>query len=225
MKKLLAAAVTGYVLGSFPTSDIAARLVANRNGESAVDLRRMGTQNPGALNAAKTLGLRWGVAVLAGDVAKGVIAASIGRKLAGANGAYAAGTTAVLGHCAPVWNGFRGGKGVATSAGTSLVLFPVYAPVDVGLAAAVLAFSRGRAEWSTYVASAVFAAAATYWWLRKKSNAWGPQTTVGLPLYAAATSAIIAYRFLTAPRIVTRAEGSDETPIAVATEELHKVAS
>ncbi|HUF52981.1 MAG TPA: glycerol-3-phosphate acyltransferase [Dehalococcoidia bacterium] len=194
--RLLAVSIVGYLLGSFPTSDVVARVVARQNGGKHVDLRTSGTQNPGALNAAKVLGARWGLVVLAGDVAKGVLASLAGRRVAGANGAYAAGTTAVIGHCAPPWNGFRGGKGVATSAGTSLALFPVYAPADVGLAAAVLALSRGRAEWATLSASGVFIAAATYWWAGKKGNAWGPKATIGLPIYAAITSAVIAYRFL-----------------------------
>lgn len=196
---VLSAAIAGYLLGSFPTSDVVARLVARRNGGTQIDLRRAGTQNPGALNAAKMLGMRWGSVVLAGDIGKGVLAAIAGRRLAGDSGAYAAGTAAVIGHCAPPWNGFRGGKGVATSAGTSLVLFPAYAPIDVGLAATVHALSRGRAEWSTFVASSVFVAAAAYWWARRKSNAWGPEATVGLPLYAAITSAVIIYKFLSAP--------------------------
>jgi len=199
MKKLLITSAAGYLLGSFPTSDVVSRVVARRNGGNHVDLRSTGTQNPGALNAAKMLGARWGLLVLAGDVAKGVLAAIAGRRIAGPNGAYAAGTTAVIGHCAPPWNGFRGGKGVATSAGTSLVLFPLYAPVDVGLAAGVLALSRGRAEWATFTASACFVATATYWWARRKGNAWGPEATAGLPIYAAITSAVIAYRFLQAP--------------------------
>ena len=199
MKKLFMAGAAGYILGSFPTSDVVARVVAGRNGGTAVNLRKAGTQNPGALNAAKVLGARWGLLVLAGDVAKGALAGIAGRRIAGSNGAYTAGTTAVIGHCAPPWNGFRGGKGVATSAGTSMVLFPLYAPVDVGLAAGVLALSRGGAEWATFTASACFVAAATYWWVRRKGNAWGPEATAGLPLYAAITSAVIAYRFLQAP--------------------------
>ena len=199
MKKLLIASAAGYLLGSFPTSDVVSRVAARRNGGNHVDLHSTGTQNPGALNAAKMLGARWGLLVLAGDAAKGVLAAIAGRQIAGPNGAYAAGTTAVIGHCAPPWNGFRGGKGVATSAGTSLVLFPLYAPVDIGLAAGVLALSRGRAEWATFVASGCFVLSSTYWWLRRKNNAWGPEATAGLPLYAAITSAVIAYRFLQAP--------------------------
>lgn len=207
--RLLAASIAGYLVGSFPTADAVSRFVASRNGSRHVDLRQAGTQNPGALNAAKVLGARWGLAVLAGDVAKGVIAAVLGRTLAGSNGAYAAGTTAVVGHCAPPWNGFHGGKGVATSAGTSLVLFPVYAPVDVGLAAGVLALSRGRAEWSTFIASGCFVAAATFWWARRKSNAWGPEATIGLPMYAAATSAVIIYKFLAASAQETRPASRD----------------
>lgn len=212
MKPIVVAAVAGYLLGSFPTSDLIARLVARRNGGSSVDLRRSGSQNPGALNAAKTLGARWGLVVLAGDIGKGIVASLLGRRIGGANGAYAAGTTAVLGHCAPPWNGFRGGKGVATSAGTSLVCFPAYAAFDVALAAGTLALSRGRTEWATFVASGCFVLAATCWWARQKGNAWGPKTTVGLPVYAAVTSAVIAYKFLTAPAPITAAPEGETQP-------------
>jgi hypothetical protein len=48
------------------------------------------------------------------------------------------------------------------------------------------------------MACACFVGAATYWWARGKSNAWGPEATIGLPAYAAATSAVIVYKFLTA---------------------------
>lgn len=193
------AALTGYLAGTFPTADIVARYAAHHNSDKVIDLRSAGTGNPGALNAAKMLGWKFGAVVLAGDVIKGALASVAGRALAGDNGAYAAGSSAVIGHCAPVWSGFRGGKGLATSAGTSLVCFPAYMPVDLGLAAGTLALSRGRAGTATYVASAIFIAAAAYWWLIKKGNLWGPKATAGLPLYAVSSSAIIVYRFLTAP--------------------------
>jgi glycerol-3-phosphate acyltransferase PlsY len=136
---------------------------------------------------------------LAGDLLKGALASLAGRAVAGDNGAYAAGSAAVVGHCAPVWTGFRGGKGLATSAGTSVVCFPAYMPIDLSLAAATLALSRGRAGAAAYLASAVFIAAALYWWRSGKGNVWGPKPTIGLPLYAISSSAIIAYRFRTAP--------------------------
>ena len=205
-----AAGLAGYLAGTFPTADVVSRYAARRDAGKAVDLRAAGTGNPGTLNAAKLLGWRWGAVVLAGDLVKGALASLLGRAIAGDNGAYAGGSGAVIGHCAPVWNGFRGGKGVATSAGTSLVCFPVYVPVDVSLAAGTLALSRGRAEWATYLASAVFVAAALYWWRRGKGNAWGPRPTVGLPLYALSTSAIIAYRFLTAAPSISGEAIADE---------------
>jgi acyl phosphate:glycerol-3-phosphate acyltransferase len=192
------AAVAGYLAGTFPTADVVSRYAARHNGEIAVDLRAAGTGNPGALNAAKVLGWKYGAVVLAGDLVKGVLAALAGRVIAGDGGAYAAGSGAVIGHCAPVWSGFRGGKGLATSAGTSLICFPAYMPIDVSLAAGTLMLSRGRAGTATYVASAVFIGAAVYWWRARKGNFWGPKPTVGLPLYAVSSSAIIAYRFLAA---------------------------
>jgi glycerol-3-phosphate acyltransferase PlsY len=197
--KIGLAGLVGYLAGTFPTADIVTRYAASRDGHEITDLRAAGTGNPGALNAAKTLGWRWGAVVLAGDAVKGALASVVGRAIAGDNGAYAAGSGAVIGHCAPLWNGFRGGKGLAASAGTSVVCFPAYMPIDVGLAAATLALSRGRAGTATYVASAVFIGAAMYWWRARKGNLWGPKATAGLPLYALSSSAIIAYRFLTAP--------------------------
>lgn len=200
------AAIAGYLAGTFPTADIVARYATSQNGEDAIDLRVAGTGNPGALNAAKVLGWKFGAIVLAGDAIKGALASLGGRALAGDNGAYAAGSGAVIGHCAPVWSGFRGGKGLATSAGTSLVCFPAYMPVDLGLAAGTLALSRGSAGTATYVASGLFISAAVCWWLAKRGNLWGPKPTVGLPLYAVATSAVIAYRFLKAPRVQPEGE-------------------
>jgi len=207
--RTIAAAIAGYLIGTIPSADIAARLASRRRGPS--DLRAEGTGNPGALNAAKTLGWKWGALVLVGDIGKGVLASIAGRRIGGANGAYAAGATSVLGHCAPVWNGFRGGKGVATSAGTSLVCFPAYAPADVALATSLSFLSRGRAELSAGITSAVFVLAATYWWAARRKNAWGPEPTAGLPLYALASSSLIIYRLLSAPPPVDSDAGAHTT--------------
>ena len=197
--RTIVAAIAGYLIGTIPSADTAARLASRRRGSS--DLRATGTGNPGALNAAKTLGWKWGALVLTADIGKGVLASIAGRRIAGANGAYAAGAASVVGHCLPVWNGFRGGKGVATSAGTSLVCFPAYAPADAALATGLSFLSRGRAELSAGVTSAVFVLAATYWWAAGRKNAWGPEPTAGLPIYAFASSALIIYRLLSAPPI------------------------
>ena len=207
--RTIVAAIAGYLIGTIPSADVAARLASRRHGPS--DLRAAGTGNPGALNAAKTLGWKWGALVLAGDIGKGVLASVAGRRIGGANGAYAAGAAAVVGHCLPVWNGFRGGKGVATSAGTSLVCFPAYAPADVALATGLSFLSRGRAELSAGITSAVFVLAATYWWAAKRKNAWGPEPTAGLPLYALVSSALIIQRLLSAPPPIESDGGADTT--------------
>jgi len=193
MLRLLAAATAGYLTGTIPSADVAARLATG----GRTDLRRSGSGNPGAANAIQVLGRRWGYGVLGADVAKGAVACAAGRRLAGDRGAHVAGTAAVVGHCLPVWNGFRGGKGVAASAGQCLATFPAYFPVDLGVAYATSRW-RHRARPTTVVASAAWVAGAALWWRRGWPNAWGPRPTAALPLAAAASSAVILFRFATA---------------------------
>ena len=191
------ATIAGYLVGSVLTADLVAG-VARRRGGDRVDLRATGSGNPGAANVMANLGTSWGVAVLAGDILKGGAGAQAGRVLAGDAGAYLAATAAVAGHCFPVWSRFRGGKGVATSAGTTLVCFPAYIPVDVGLVGLSWVASKHAGK-ATAVASSAFVLAAFAWYRFGLPNAWGTKPTAGLPLYAAATSAIIGYKFLAAP--------------------------
>lgn len=192
---LATAAAVGYLAGTLPSADLATRLAGSRT-----DLRSVGSGNPGAANAIAHLGPVWGYAVMAADVAKGALAARAGNRLAGGRGAHLAGTAAVVGHCFPVWSGFRGGKGVAASAGQCLATFPVYTPIDLGVAAATAASPRWRRRSfaATALASAAWIAAGTVWWRRGWPNAWGPPATAALPLAAAASSAVILYRFATA---------------------------
>ncbi len=224
MRGVLAAGLLGYLAGSFPTADLAAKYVKRRSGGAGDDLREAGSGNPGAVNVGKLVGRNWGLIVLAGDMAKGAAACVAGRALVGDNGAYLAGTTSVIGHCFPPWRRFRGGKGVATSFGSSLVCFPAYAPMDLAVATAAFFLSKGRASLAagpdaqpaarigTFVASGAFSIAAVYWWSKRKGNLWGPKPTLGLPLYALATSGVIAYRFLTAPAMPSESEMKPEAP-------------
>jgi glycerol-3-phosphate acyltransferase PlsY len=189
------AAGLGYVMGSLPTAEAIWRLAGGRGK----DLRNVGTGNPGALNAAKVLGLQWGALLLAVDILQGMLAAGLGRKFAGDNGAYAAGAAAVVGHSASIWRGFGDGKAVATSIGTKIVCFPAYLSTDLALSGGLLIASSGRAKFATSVASACFVAAASYWYVVRRGNLWGPKATIGLPLYALTASAAVAYRFLATP--------------------------
>ena len=131
---LLAAAVVGYVAGSLSP---AVALASTRG----VDLRGVGSGNPGAANAGRALGRRTGVLVAVLDVAKGLLPAAV-FGLADHAAALVAGVAAVLGHVSsPLLRG-RGGKGVATAAGAVLGANPLWAPVLVLTWVVVLGLSR-----------------------------------------------------------------------------------
>jgi glycerol-3-phosphate acyltransferase PlsY len=192
---LLGAAAGGYLLGTVPCADTAARLASG----GTTDLRTSGTGNPGAVNAMFVLGKGWGWSILAADATKGALACALGRRLAGPAGAHLAGTAAVVGHCFPVWTRFRGGKGVAVSLGQCATTFPAYLPLDLAVAWAVGKW-RGRTFPGTAAASATWVAAGVLWWRRGWPNAWGPVPSAALPASAAVSSAVILYRFAAAGR-------------------------
>jgi glycerol-3-phosphate acyltransferase PlsY len=123
--QLALAAVTSYALGSLSPAAGAARL-------RRADLRGTGSGNPGATNAARTMGVPVGVAVGALDIAKGYWPVWYFRRY-GTGCGEVAGLAAVLGHVtSPLLKG-RGGKGVATSIGSILALEPIWAvPVLAG---------------------------------------------------------------------------------------------
>ncbi|MCR4393347.1 MAG: glycerol-3-phosphate acyltransferase [Dehalococcoidales bacterium] len=114
------AILTGYLLGSFPSSYVIGRLV------KGIDIRQVGGGNAGALNTAREIGLVPGLIVLVIDIGKGALAVQLAR-IMGAGGIwiFAAGFAAVLGHIFPVYLKFRGGKGAATTLGVFLSLAPV----------------------------------------------------------------------------------------------------
>ncbi|MFK7918015.1 MAG: glycerol-3-phosphate acyltransferase [Ilumatobacter sp.] len=183
-----------YLLGTISTADIVVKQM------SAPDLRSSGTGNPGAANAMKVLGKKAGLAVMAGDISKGIVACGVGGALGGPTGAHLAGTAAVAGHCYPVTNGFKGGKGVATSVGQCFATFPAYFPIDLGVAAATAAVPawKQRAFAATATSSICWVAGGIVWWAKGWRNVWGPKPTVMLPVSALLSSMIIVERFLAA---------------------------
>lgn len=188
--KVATAAAVGYLVGTLPSASTAARLAS----KGAIDIRATGTGNPGAINAIAVLGKKWGLAVMAADIAKGALAATAGRAISGPNGAHLAATAAVVGHCHPPWG--RGGKGVATGVGQCAATFPVALPFNLAVAATtVVPRLRSRARAATLVGSLAWVAAALVWWRRKLPNGWGPPPTKALPVAAAASSAVILNRF------------------------------
>ena len=192
-RHLAVAAVAGYAAGLVPSAALAARMASG----GRVDLRAAGTGNPGGANAAAVLGRRWGYAVMAADIAKGAVACRIGERVAGDAGQHIAGVAAVAGHCYPVTHRFRGGKGVATSVGQCLATLPAYMPIDLTVATVVAAGPwKRRAFPATMAASVTWVAASVLWWRRQLPNAWGGPPTAGHTFAAAASSALIATRFL-----------------------------
>jgi glycerol-3-phosphate acyltransferase PlsY len=127
-------ALAAYLLGSIPTGF----LVAKARG---IDIRTVGSGNIGATNAFRILGRGTGLVVLLADVLKGwtavqLAAPILARLVPGAPADYlriTAGITAILGHNYTCWLGFKGGKGIATSAGVLLALVPWALLIALGI--------------------------------------------------------------------------------------------
>lgn len=108
-----------------------------------VDIRTLGSGNPGATNVWRTLGFRYGVAVALLDVAKGAAAALLGLWLGGDLLAVLAGVAAMIGHWRPLFLGFaRGGKMVATTGGVALAVAPLAALAASGVWILVFLLTR-----------------------------------------------------------------------------------
>jgi len=131
--------ILGYLLGSIPF----AYLLARRH--RGIDLRQTGSGNVGAANLLRTTTRKIGISAMALDIAKGIASVLVAQRFdAGPAAPAVAGVAAVLGHIYPVWLGFRGGKGVATTCG----VFTILAPQATAIAAAVF---LGTVWWTRYI--------------------------------------------------------------------------
>ena len=110
-------AIAAYLLGSVPFGLVIARLFG------LGDIRQIGSGNIGATNVLRTGNKLAAFLTLILDAGKGGIAVLLARALFADDAAQIAGFMAFLGHCFPVFLGFKGGKGVATFLGTLLALF------------------------------------------------------------------------------------------------------
>jgi acyl phosphate:glycerol-3-phosphate acyltransferase len=118
----------GYVLGSMPWGYWLPRALRG------VDIRTLGSGNPGATNVWRTLGFRFGVGVALLDIAKGAVAALLGLWLGSDLVGVLAGIAAMVGHWRPLFLGFaRGGKMVATTGGVALAVAPLPALSAAGV--------------------------------------------------------------------------------------------
>ncbi len=184
-------ALIGYMAGTLASSRVAAGLA----GRDDINPVHDGTGNPGGMNIGHLLGPTWGAAVTAADIGKAVVAARIGRKLAGDLGANVAAAAAVIGHCHPPTR--KGGKGVATSIGQVAATFPLYLPIDIAVAVATAAIPwfRQRTRVASGVASAAWVGCSLLWWRRGLPNPGGVSATIALPAGALVSSVVVAERF------------------------------
>ena len=147
-QKILMAVSAGYLLGSIPFAHLAARM-------RGVDIFSTGSRTAGTANVFWNIGRGTGVVVFVGDVAKGSVAVTIASFLDGSwLVGLLAGAAAVLGHWKPVLAHFRGGDGMATLVGTTLVLAPVLALMGITVGLFTLLFLwrfRLRSVWGLSV--------------------------------------------------------------------------
>jgi len=134
--------VISYLLGSIPTGDIAARL-------KGVDIRSVGSGNPGFTNVLRTLGPRVATPVLIIDIGKGLVAVLLVAGLLGTGSPLgpvgiklAAGLAAVAGSIWPVFARFKGGRGVAVACGVFGAMAPLATLAAVILWLAIVLTSR-----------------------------------------------------------------------------------
>jgi len=151
-------AVVGYLAGSIPFGMIIAHVMGLGN------LRQIGSGNIGATNVLRTGNKTAAVLTLLFDAGKGIAPVLLARALAGEDAAQIAALTAFIGHCFPVWLGFKGGKGVATFIGLWLAL-----DWRVG-AACCLTWLVAAAVWRMSSVGSLAAAACSTIWVMMLTN-------------------------------------------------------
>jgi len=158
------AIVVAYLIGAIPF----AQIIARAHGK---DLRTIGSGNIGATNLARACGRRWGYACFALDVLKGLVPTAAARVAAGrlledvttVGPSFlalwlAVGVAAILGHVFPIYLKFKGGKGVSTSFGVGLGLWPYF---TIGALVALLVWLLCAAIWR-YVSLASICASVSF---------------------------------------------------------------
>lgn len=190
-------AAAGYLCGAVPFGLLIGRM-------RGVDVRTRGSGNIGATNVGRVVGRPYGAAVFVLDGLKGFLPVTAARWAVSESGGAAwpyvvwtvVATACVLGHSYPVWLRFKGGKGVATSLGAGLAVYPYY----TGAALAALAVWGVVLAATRYVSAASIVAAVAFpvifaaWaWVRRE--AWGGPAELW-PLYAfgAAVAALVVWR-------------------------------
>lgn len=141
MLYLILSAVFPYLLGSISSAVIISKVYYKK------DIRKSGSGNAGATNALRVFGEKTGIAVFVFDFLKGLIAVFFAKLLVNYFQAdyicvVAAGFFVQLGHVFPIYFGFRGGKGVATAAGSAMAIMPLTAIILLGIFAVTVVITK-----------------------------------------------------------------------------------
>ncbi len=135
--KWILAGIIAYCLGSVSTGLLVAK---NHHGP---DLRSVGSKNTGASNVLRTMGWKYGLITFAGDCLKAVAACWIGQLLTGSRDCVLmCGLLVILGHNWPLFFGFKGGKGVASSIGVMVFCFPIPAVIAIVCCIGIIAVTK-----------------------------------------------------------------------------------
>jgi acyl phosphate:glycerol-3-phosphate acyltransferase len=200
---VIAQLIVAYLLGSISGSLVLGRL-------RGVDIRTQGSGNAGGTNALRVAGWRFALGVVVIDVGKGALATWLGGLTLAGFAAPAwwsapllapcsCGFAAVLGHCWPVYFGFRGGKGAGTAVGAVLVMAPLVAGLMFTVWIAVIAAFR-------YVGFATVLAALAFplslWLLERLGHPHPP----ALGTFALAIAALILFTHRANLRRMARGE-------------------
>lgn len=136
MGGLVLAVVIAYLLGSVPVGLLIGKVWGK-------DLRKYGSGNIGTTNALRVLGTKAAVLTLVGDAAKGMVGGYLGLLLGGTNFGMVLGTlAAIFGQTYPLFLGFKGGKGVATSFGAVMFLSPAMGGIMLAIWLVVVFLTR-----------------------------------------------------------------------------------
>lgn len=158
----------GYVCGSFPTGVIISRA-------RGINIFERGSKNPGATNILRVLGPAYAATVLVVDVLKGAIPALVGSRYYGSLGVLIAGIPAIAGHNWSLFLGFKGGKGVATTAGVFVVAFPRLFAVGLVVFLTTIALTRYVSLGSLLGSWAAFGYSL---WITRQTGDWLPPLSV-----------------------------------------------
>ena len=133
---VLGCIVIGYLLGNIQTAVIVSRAYYHD------DVRNHGSGNAGSTNMVRVYGYGPGAITFAGDSLKAFLGVLAGQLLCGQVGGYIAGFFVVVGHCWPMFLGFRGGKGVASSYTIAILSFPLGALGAILLGGLILLINK-----------------------------------------------------------------------------------